>query len=73
MNILLVSNFEGGFQPNTIATAATPLVKAGFNVEILDTYVEGLVEEKFKDKQLVAISVPLFDAVTEELKWRKSS
>ncbi|ACK92793.1 TPA: radical SAM protein [Bacillus cereus] len=71
LNILLVSNFEGGFQPNTIATAATPLVKAGFNVEILDTYVEGLVEEKFKDKQLVAISVPLFDAVTAGIEVAK--
>ncbi|MBY0201418.1 radical SAM protein [Priestia megaterium] len=63
MNVLLVSNFEGGFQPNTIATAATPLIKAGFNVSVLDTYVEGIVEDKFSDKDLIAISVPLFDAV----------
>ncbi|MBO2537224.1 arsinothricin biosynthesis radical SAM protein ArsL [Rummeliibacillus suwonensis] len=64
MNILLISNFEGGFQPNTVATAATPLIKAGFNVSILDTYVEGIVEEKFINQDLVAIAVPLFDAVS---------
>lgn len=63
MNILLISNFEGGFQPNTIATAATSLIKAGFNVSVLDIYVEGISEERFLDKDLVAISIPLFDAI----------
>lgn len=63
MNVLLVSNFEGGFQPNTVATAATPLLKAGFHVSVLDTYVEGVQEDRFVDQDLVAISIPLFDAV----------
>ncbi|MDP5275945.1 arsinothricin biosynthesis radical SAM protein ArsL [Chengkuizengella axinellae] len=63
MNILLVSTFEGGFQPTTIATAATPLMKEGFNVSVLDTYVDGIIEEKFQGKEIIAISVPLFDAV----------
>lgn len=63
MNILLVSTFEGGVQPNTIATAATPLIKNGFNVSVLDTYVEGIQENRFSSADLVAISIPLFDAV----------
>ncbi|WP_124727593.1 arsinothricin biosynthesis radical SAM protein ArsL [Staphylospora marina] len=63
MKILLVSTFEGGFQPFTVASAATPLIKAGFDVSVLDTYVEGLREDRFLDKDLVAISVPLFDPV----------
>ena len=33
------------------------------NVSVLDTYVEGIVEEKFLHKGLIAISVPLFNAV----------
>ncbi|MFB4212861.1 RCCLKC-tail radical SAM protein [Shouchella sp. 1P09AA] len=63
MKILLVSSFEGGFQPSTIATAATPLIKDGHDVQVLDTYVEGIVESKFEGKDLIAISIPLFDAV----------
>lgn len=63
MNILLVSNFEGGFQPHTVATAATPLLKEGFHVTVLDTYVEGVQFDRFKDQDLVAIAIPLFDAV----------
>ncbi|MDP5276631.1 arsinothricin biosynthesis radical SAM protein ArsL [Chengkuizengella axinellae] len=63
MNVLLVSTFEGGFQPTTIATAATSLMKEGFNVSVLDTYVDGIIEDKFQGNDLIAISVPLFDAV----------
>lgn len=63
MNILLISTFEGGFQPNTVATAATPLIKDGFHVSVLDTYVEGIQEDCFSSADLVAISIPLFDAV----------
>jgi radical SAM superfamily enzyme YgiQ (UPF0313 family) len=61
--VLLVSNFEGGYQPLTVAAAATPLLEEGFEVSTLDTYVDGLQEDRFVDPDLVAISVPLFDAV----------
>jgi hopanoid C-3 methylase len=63
IEVLLVSTFEGGFQPMTIASAITPLRKAGHAVSVLDTYVDGIQEELFKTPQLVAISVPLFDAL----------
>lgn len=61
--ILLVSNFEGGFQPMSVASAITPLVKAGFDVSVLDTYVDGIKEEMFDAPDMVAISIPLFDAL----------
>lgn len=61
--VLLVSNFEGGFQPMTVASAITPLVKAGFDVSVLDTYVDGIQEEMFDEPHMVAISIPLFDAL----------
>ncbi|CAM4439515.1 arsinothricin biosynthesis radical SAM protein ArsL [Paenibacillus tarimensis] len=64
MRILLVSNFEGGFQPITVATALSALLKEdGMQVEVLDTYVEGVQESRFADQDLIAVSIPLFDAV----------
>ncbi|MBE7680095.1 arsinothricin biosynthesis radical SAM protein ArsL [Paenibacillus sp. P13VS] len=63
MKVLLVSNFEGGYQPMTIATALTALLHGGFDVSVLDTYVEGIEEERFLNQELIAISIPLFDAV----------
>ncbi|PAK33584.1 radical SAM protein, partial [Bacillus licheniformis] len=71
MKTLLVSNFEGGFQPHTVATAATALIKAGVEVSVLDTYVEGIENEKFKNVDLVAISIPLFDAITAGIEISK--
>lgn len=68
---LLVSNFEGGFQPHTVASAATALINAGVEVSVLDTYVEGIQKEKFKDVDLVAISIPLFDAVSAGIEISK--
>ncbi|MBT2282486.1 radical SAM protein [Paenibacillus polymyxa] len=63
MKVLLVSNFEGGYQPMTVATALTAFLDAGFDVSVLDTYVEGIEEERFLNQELIAISIPLFDAV----------
>lgn len=60
---LLVSTFEGGYQPMTVATAITPLVDAGFDVSVMDTYVNGVQDDAFIPADLVAISVPLFDAL----------
>ena len=62
--VLLVSVYEGGYQPITLATAATALIDAGFEVDVLDTYTDStLIEKKIQDPQLVVISLPLFDAV----------
>ncbi|OPX43928.1 ribosomal protein S12 methylthiotransferase RimO [Ruminiclostridium hungatei] len=61
--ILLVSTFEGGFQPLTVATALTALERAKFDVSVIDTYIDGMIETLFLEPDLIAISVPLFDAL----------
>lgn len=69
--ILLVSNFEGVYQPQTVATATTPLLEEGFRVSVLDTYVEGIKSEYFAEPNLVAISVPLFDSINSAVEVAK--
>jgi radical SAM superfamily enzyme YgiQ (UPF0313 family) len=61
--VLVVSTFEGGYQPITVATALTPLLDGGIDVTALDTYVDGVREELLAEPALVAIAIPLFDAV----------
>lgn len=61
--VLVVSIFEGGYQPMTVATAVTPLLEAGFEVSVLDTYVDGVQEDRFLDADLIALAIPLFDAL----------
>ncbi|WP_034341739.1 arsinothricin biosynthesis radical SAM protein ArsL [Deinococcus misasensis] len=63
LNTLLVSVYEGGYQPITLASAARTIKDAGYPVTILDTYVEGVNEDKLRTPELVVISLPLFDAV----------
>ncbi|GKW07622.1 arsinothricin biosynthesis radical SAM protein ArsL [Pectobacterium carotovorum] len=65
MNVLLVSIFEGGYQPITISTAYQALVGevAVTDIEVLDIYVHGPDESKIRDRDLIFISLPLFDAV----------
>jgi radical SAM superfamily enzyme YgiQ (UPF0313 family) len=60
---LIVSTFEGGYQPLTAMTATSALSAAGFDVDLLDIYVEGLNTERFKDADTIGISVPLFDSL----------
>lgn len=65
MNVLLVSIFEGGYQPITISTAYQALAgeAAVTNIDVLDTYVHGPDESKIRGRDLIFISLPLFDAV----------
>lgn len=63
MKVLLAGTFEGGFQPLSLAQAATRIQQEGFEVDTLDTFVEGVREDKLADADLVAISMPLFQAV----------
>lgn len=63
-NHLVVSTFEGGYQPNTALSAATALRNAGFeNTRFLDTYVDGIPADAFEDADVVEISMPLFDSL----------
>jgi radical SAM superfamily enzyme YgiQ (UPF0313 family) len=61
--VTLVSTFEGGFQPISVASAASHLLTAGFEVSVLDTYVNGVQEEPLAEAGLVAIALPLFDSL----------
>lgn len=66
---LVVSPFEGGYQPITALSAFTALRNAGYeNTLFHDAYVDGLPEDLFDDVDVVAISVPLFDALMAGLK-----
>ena len=60
---LIVSTFEGGYQPLTALTAASALEVDGFNVDLLDIYVDGLKPDRLKSTKTIAISVPLFDSL----------
>lgn len=65
MNVLLISIFEGGYQSITLSTAYQSLTEEAVvrDIDILDIYVNGVDEEKIKGKEIVFISLPLFDAV----------
>jgi hopanoid C-3 methylase len=60
---LIVSTFEGGYQPMTAVTAATALRVAGLDIDLLDIYVDGPQQERFREAETIGISVPLFDSL----------
>lgn len=63
-NFLVVSSFEGGYQPNTALSAYTALRNAGYHdTAFHDAYVDGLPDDLFDDADVVAVSVPLFDSL----------
>lgn len=72
VEILLVSAYGGGVQPLSLATAASHLLKAGFQPTCLDVFVAGVDDEgPFADADLVAISMPLFQAVAPGVELAK--
>lgn len=71
-NHLVVSTFEGGYQPNTALSAATALRNAGFeSTRLLDTYVDGIPDGAFDNADVIAISMPLFDSLQAGLQLTK--
>ena len=67
MQVLAVSTFEGGFQPMSLATTVARMERAGVEVRVLDTYVDGVSDEILSSADLVAISVPLFDSIAPSI------
>lgn len=63
MKILIVSTFEGGYQPITALAAITSLAAAGFEPTLLDVYVDGVDEERISSADIIAVSMPLFDSL----------
>lgn len=71
-HILLVSAFEGGAQPIDLGTAASHLIQAGFHVECLDVFVEGVPDERrFLEADLLAVGIQLFQAVAPGVELMK--
>lgn len=60
---IIVSTFEGGYQPLTALSAATALLNAGIATDFLDVYVDGFDEARLGGVDVVGISVPLFDSL----------
>jgi radical SAM superfamily enzyme YgiQ (UPF0313 family) len=61
--ILLVSTYELGHQPQGIASPAAFLARAGFRPSSLDLAVEPFLEGRVRAARLVAISVPMHTAL----------
>ena len=61
---VIVSTFEGGYQPMTAITATTALRAAGFDADLLDVYVDGPQPGRLKEAEIIGISVPLYDSLT---------
>lgn len=61
MDTLVISIFEGGYQPMTGLSATTALRAAGFDAQFHDVYVEGSDLNRCKAADTIAIAMPLFD------------
>ena len=64
LHCLVLSTFEGGYQPITALAAATALRGAGYDIGFHDIYVDGLEDGLFDEYDVIVISVPLFDSLT---------
>lgn len=61
--VLLVSCYELGHQPLSLASPLATLRRAGYVPVVVDTSVEELSDETIADARLVAISVPMHTAL----------
>jgi radical SAM superfamily enzyme YgiQ (UPF0313 family) len=66
--VVLASGYDGGFQPLGIGTAAHWLSRAGIDATCVDTFIEGIDEERFAGADLVGISCQLFQAIPPAVK-----
>ena len=68
---ILVSIFEGGYQPLNALTGLAALRDAGHDTDFLDAYVEGYDIEKLKGYDVIILPVPLFDSLTSAIQLSK--
>ncbi len=64
MDLLVISTFEGGYQPTTALAACTAASHADFDTQLMDIYVDGVDLERIQKARTIAISIPLFDALS---------
>ncbi|HLY65213.1 MAG TPA: CUAEP/CCAEP-tail radical SAM protein, partial [Chloroflexota bacterium] len=61
-DILLVSCYELGHQPVSLASPLAVFRQAGYGPRAVDTAIEPLADEPIEAAKLVAISVPMHTA-----------
>lgn len=69
--VLVAGTFEGGFQPLSLAQSTARLQQAGHEVETLDTFVEGVREDRLADADFVAVSMSMFQSVESGIELAK--
>ncbi|MBM7068587.1 arsinothricin biosynthesis radical SAM protein ArsL [Actibacterium sp. 188UL27-1] len=68
---ILVSIFEGGYQPINALTGLAALRNAGHDTDFLDAYVEGYDIDRLKDYDTIILPVPLFDSLNSAIRLCK--
>mmetsp|Transcript_156 Transcript_156/g.503 ORF Transcript_156/g.503 Transcript_156/m.503 type:complete len:425 (+) Transcript_156:2547-3821(+) len=68
---IVVSIFEGGYQPINALTGLSALREAGHDTDFLDAYVEGYDIEKLKEYDTIIMPVPLFDSLNSAIQLTK--
>ena len=68
---ILVSIFEGGYQPINALTGLAALRNAGHDTDFLDAYVEGYDVDQLKDYDTIILPVPLFDSLNSAIQLCK--
>ena len=71
-SILLISCYELGHQPASLAVPMGFLLHAGYEAEAMDVSVEGFDEEKVRRAEFVGISVPMHTALRLGLRVAES-
>lgn len=61
--VLLLSFYEGGFQPLGLATTVAHLREAHFEVRPVDTFVEDFCDPMLEGCSYIGVSLPLFQSV----------
>ncbi|MFW8635312.1 arsinothricin biosynthesis radical SAM protein ArsL [Cribrihabitans pelagius] len=64
---ILVSIFEGGYQPLNALTGLAALRNAGHDTDFLDAYVEGYDIERLKAYDTIIFPVPLYDSLNSAI------
>ena len=64
---ILVSIFEGGYQPVNALSGLGALREAGHNTDFLDAYVDGYDIDQMKGYDLIILPIPLFDSLNSAI------
>ncbi len=71
MTSVVVSIFEGGYQPVNALTAVAALRDAGHSVDFIDGYVDGYDTDRLAKYSIIILPVPLFDSLNSAIQLIK--